>query len=269
MATVSQQLRFRNSIIHYTRWGSGPEWLFCFHGYGEDSSSFRFLEKTLEEQYTVIAIDLPFHGRTQWREGLSFEPAELLNIIHQIRPQGQGFHLLGYSMGGRVSLQLLQLAPNDIKSVLLVAPDGLHKKIWQRLATGTRLGKRIFTQVMNRPEWLLAALDGAATLGLYNRNLLKFVHHYLDDAPQRELLYQRWLTLRRFKPDRKLAKKIIRQNRIPVQLVFGRYDPVILTRYGTAFCQKTSGLVSLTELEAGHQLLREKYAADIARFLVK
>lgn len=269
MATASQQLRFRHSTIHYTRWGRGTEWLFCFHGYGEESGSFQFLEKTLEEQYTVIAIDLPFHGDTQWQEELSFEPAELLNIIHQIRPQGQGFHLLGYSMGGRVSLQLLQLAPAEIRSILLVAPDGLHRKIWQRLATDTSMGQRIFTQVMNRPGWLLAALDGAAKLGLYNRNLLKFMHYYLDEAPQRKLLYKRWLTLRRFKPNRKLAKKIIRQNRIPVQLVFGRYDPVILTRYGTAFSKRTDGLVSLTELEAGHQLLREKYATAIARFLVK
>lgn len=223
----------------------------------------------MEEQYTVIAIDLPFHGNTEWQEGLSFEPAELLHIINRIRPEGQGFHLLGYSMGGRVSLQLLQLAPAEIRSILLVAPDGLHRKIWQRLATGTWVGKQVFTQVMNRPGWLLAALDGVSKLGLYNRNLLKFVHYYLDNASQRELLYKRWLTLRRFKPNRKLAKKMILQNRIPVQLVFGRYDPVILTRYGIAFRKKAEGLVSLTELEAGHQLLREKYAAAIARFLVK
>lgn len=269
MAATSQQLRYRNSTIHYTRCGSGPEWLFCFHGYGEESSSFHFLEKTLEDQYTVIAIDLPFHGGTRWQEGLSFEPAELLNIIDQIRPQGQKFHLLGYSMGGRVSLQLLQLVPAEVRSVLLVAPDGLHRKIWQRLATGTWMGKQVFTQVMNRPGWLLAALDTAAKLRLYNRNLLKFVHYYLDEAPQRELLYKRWLTLRKFKPKRELSKKFILQNRIPVQLVFGRYDPVILTRYGAAFSKRSDGLISLTELEAGHQLLREKYAAAIARFLVK
>jgi len=269
LAADSRQLSFRNSTVHYTHWGTGPEWLFCFHGYGEESSSFLCLKKSLEQQYTVIAIDLPFHGKTEWNEGFSFEPDDLLEMIHQLRPAGQGFHLMGYSMGGRVVLQLVQLAAVEIRSVLLVAPDGLHKKVWQRLATNSPAGKQLFKKVMEKPEWLLGTLDLAGKLGLYNRNLLKFVHYYLDEARQRKLLYNRWITMRKFKPDKKRVKQKIVQNRILVNLVFGCYDNVILTKYGTAFSKNSEGYIQLTELEAGHLLLREKYAVTLAGFLVK
>jgi len=265
----SHHIRFRSSDLHYLRWGQGPEWLFCFHGYGEDSRTFTCLEKELADAYTVIAIDLPFHGQTAWREGLLLEPADLLALVNELRPAGQPFHLMGYSMGGRVALQLLQLLPHEVKSMLLVAPDGLHKKIWQKLATRSMLGKRLFRQVMDQPNWLLGMLDLATRLRLYNRNLLKFVHYYLDDAAGREMLYQRWTTMRKFRPSKKLLKQLIRQHKIPVNLVFGRYDRVILTRYGIAFSRNSEGHIRLTELPAGHQLLREKYAVTLARFLVK
>jgi pimeloyl-ACP methyl ester carboxylesterase len=265
----SHHISFRSSELHYLRWGTGPDWLFCFHGYGEDSRSFLCLEKELAADYTVIALDLPFHGKTKWREGLLLEPADLMQLVNQLRPTGQPFHLMGYSMGGRVALQLLQLLPDQIKSILLVAPDGLHKKIWQRLATHSLIGKRLFKQVMDEPKWLLGTLDLATRLGLYNPNLLRFVHYYLDESEAREMLYQRWTTMRKFKPNQKLLKQIIWKNRISVNLVFGRYDRVILTRYGKAFSKNSEGLIRLTELEAGHQLLREKYAALLAGFLVK
>lgn len=269
MPVESHHIPFRSSDLHYLRWGQGPEWLFCFHGYGEDSRSFLCLEKELAAAYTVIAIDLPFHGKTEWREGLLLEPGHLLQLVNELRPPGQPFHLLGYSMGGRMALQLLQLLPDEVRSMVLVAPDGLHKKIWQKLATRSLLGKRLFKQVMDQPKWLLGTLDLATRLGLYNRNLLKFVHYYLDESEARKMLYQRWTTMRKFRPDKKLLKQLIKQHKIPVNLIFGRYDRVILTRYGTAFSQKSEGYIRLTELPAGHQLLREKYAATIAKFLVK
>lgn len=268
MPVESQHIPFRNSELHYLRWGTGTEWLFCFHGYGEDSSSFLCLEKELANAYTVIAIDLPFHGKTQWREGLLLEPAHLLQLVNQLKPTGRPFHLMGYSMGGRVALQLLQLVPDEVSSVLLVAPDGLHKKIWQRLATNSLIGKRLFKQVMDHPQWLLGTLDLATRLGLYNPNLLRFVHFYLDESKEREILFQRWTTMRKFRPDKKLVKQMIVQKRIYVNLVFGKYDRVILTRYGNAFSQNSQGYICVTELTAGHQLLREKYAPVLSKFLI-
>ena len=267
MAALSCYIDFRNSTIHYTRLGHGPEWLFCFHGYGEESGSFSLFEETLGNRFTLVAIDAPFHGKTDWKEGLLFEPTELIEIINRIKPASEPMQLLGYSMGGRVALQLLQLIPEQIKQLVLVAPDGLHKNKWQWLATRTSMGNRLFSYIMQKPFGLIRLLDLAAIWGLYNKNLLKFVHYYLDDADQRQILYRRWTTMRKFRPDKALLKKIIVKNRIPVKLLFGKYDRVILTKHGTHFSENTDGLVMITEIESGHQLLRDRHIPLISELL--
>jgi pimeloyl-ACP methyl ester carboxylesterase len=248
--------------------GSGAEWLFCFHGYGEDGGSFAFLENPLGHRFTLIAIDFPFHGKTDWQEGLLFEPAHLIDIIHQIKPKQQPMHLLGYSMGGRVALQLLQLIPQLVTGLLLVAPDGLHKNKWQWLATRTKIGNRLFAFSMRRPFIMNSLLDLLSSLRLYNNSLLKFIHYYLDDVEQRMILYRRWTTMRKFRPDKGLLKKIILQNRIPVRLLFGKYDRVILAKHGKDFSKHSDGYIRVIEIDAGHQLLREKHLPLIVDLVV-
>ncbi|MEI9807284.1 MAG: hypothetical protein WDO16_05030 [Bacteroidota bacterium] len=66
------------------QFGSGPKTAFCFHGYGEEASSFSFLEKYAGDQYSFFAIDLPFHGQTIWNEGLNCTTSDIMQIITEI-----------------------------------------------------------------------------------------------------------------------------------------------------------------------------------------
>jgi pimeloyl-ACP methyl ester carboxylesterase len=75
-------LPYRSSQVHYCWFGTGQKLILCLHGYGESLESFQFLEKYIGKEYTLIAIDLPFHGKTQWNEGLQFSVADLVTITH-------------------------------------------------------------------------------------------------------------------------------------------------------------------------------------------
>jgi len=57
-------------------------------------------------------------------------------------------------MGGRVSLYIAQQFPQQIRSIALMAPDGLHQNIWHKLATQTIIGNQLFHFTMNYPQWL-------------------------------------------------------------------------------------------------------------------
>ncbi len=249
--------------------GNGPEWLFCFHGYGELGSSFNVFEALLGKSYTLISMDFPFHGETDWQEGLLFDIPDLINIINLIKPTDQPFGLMGYSMGGRVALQILQTIPSQIKRLVLVAPDGLHKNKWHWLSTKTYLGKQLFAYTMKNPNWIMSLLPAAQKLGILNKSILKFVHYYLDDAAEREILYRRWITMRKFSPTKSLLKECILAYKIPTNLVFGKYDRIIVSKHGWAFRQHAKSLITVTELEAGHILLREKYAPLIAALFIQ
>jgi pimeloyl-ACP methyl ester carboxylesterase len=264
----SHYIDYKSSRIHYLRIGDGAEWLFCFHGYGETAESFELLEPALGKRFTIIAIDFPFHGKTNWQEGLLFTPQDLLAITEQLRPKEKTMQLLGYSMGGRIAMQLLQLTPKEITKLVLVAPDGLHKNKWQWIATRTKIGNRLFHYFMLHPGVVLGLMDAGAKLGLYSRSLHKFVHYYLDDAEQRLTLYRRWTTMRKFRPDKDLLRSIILENKIPVQLLFGKYDHVILSKHGFSFAKNSDGLVQVKEIEAGHQLLKEKHLLEVVNLVL-
>jgi len=99
---------------------------------------------------------------------------------------------------------------------------------------------------------------------LLNKSIIKFVHQYLDDKEARLLLYKRWTTLRKFKPDLYVVKKNIVNQMIPVRFVFGSYDRIILDKRSNFF-KTDKANVKVLLLQAGHQLLKEKHAKDIAR----
>src|ERR1700737_2134129 len=102
----SARISFQSSHIHFLYGGWGNKVVICFHGYGDSSRSFEFLSNHLApEVFTIIAIDLPFHGDTEWNEDLNFSVTDLKNIVDKILEQrnisaDQKIVLLGFSLGG-------------------------------------------------------------------------------------------------------------------------------------------------------------------------
>ncbi|HWB92033.1 MAG TPA: alpha/beta hydrolase [Puia sp.] len=271
MATISGFYPLGSSSIHYILWGRGDRLLFAFHGYGESAESFGFLREALEADFTVVAIDLPFHGKTEWHEGSYLDPPTLLDVMHGIASGipsiSADWWLLGYSMGGRVALQMLELAPAKIRRLVLLASDGLQMNPWYWLATQTGPGNRLFRWTMKRPAWLFFLLRTGDLLRLVNPSIYKFTAHYVDDERVREMLYARWTTMRGFRPRLAPASKLIREYRIPVRLLYGSYDRIIRWERGERFRRRTIPFCELTLLPAGHQLLQAKFLEVIVKAL--
>ncbi len=263
----SQFIELGGSTFHYNKYGSGPNWIFCFHGYGESGESFALFEPFLGSDSTLIAIDIPFHGKTEWNGPLLLEPTLLIELMNIITGNSQSsVRFFAYSMGGRVALRLFELIPNRVQSMVLVAPDGLHQNKWQWFTTKTSIGNSIFKHTMQNPEWLFQLIKIANFLKLLNPSISKFVHYYLDDAKERAELYKIWTLTRRFRPSLSILKPLIKAHNVPMNLIFGKYDRIILTKRGTHFSNGMDELVKVVELNAGHQLLQKKYAKIIADY---
>jgi pimeloyl-ACP methyl ester carboxylesterase len=254
---------YGSSNIGYTLYGRGRRLLLCMHGYGESAASFAFLEATLGAEFTLLAIDMPFHGRTEWKEGFFLDPAVLVSLIGEIvaRLPGLegGWWLLGYSMGGRMALQLLEMVPDRVERLVLVAPDGLKMNRWYWLATQTGSGNRLFRWTMRRPGWLFFVLRAGHFLRLVNPGIYKFAVYYIADEQVRQDLYIRWTTLRGFRPDIGVVRELIASRKIPVRLLYGKFDRIIRWETGERFRQKLpTGSCQLRIVASGHQLLQEK-----------
>ena len=267
----SRHLAYKNSTIWYYRFGSGPRGAVCFHGFGEDASMFGFLTNYAGNQYTFYSIDLPFHGKTEWKEGLNFTHKDLLQIVEAITQEGnqeqatseQKLSLLGFSLGGRIALSLYQAMPDKIEKLVLLAPDGLKVNFWYWLATQTWLGNKFFAFTMKKPSWFFGLLKLLNKLKLVNASIFKFVNYYIGDAEVRRLLYARWTTLRKLKPNVGKIKNKIRENKTPVRLIYGKHDRIILSSVGEKFQKGIKEHCILTVIHSGHQVLHEKHIQEI------
>ncbi|WP_431212582.1 alpha/beta fold hydrolase [Puia sp. P3] len=252
--------QLKDSKIHYSVGGGGSRLLICLHGYGESAESFAFLEAALGDGYTLLAIDFPFHGETVWKDGFYFDPRDLVAMLEEVTrglaADGSPWTVLGYSMGGRIALHLLRMIPDKIGRLVLLAPDGLTMNPWYWLATQSRPGRSLFRFTMDHPHWLFGWLRAANKFKWVNPGIYKFTRRYIDDEKVRHELYARWTTMRGFRPDLGQLRSTIRERKIPVFLIYGRYDRIIIAKRGERFRNGIEDQCHLQLLPTGHQLLQ-------------
>ena len=267
-------LSYKSSQIGYHKFGTGPKTAFCFHGYGEQSSSFFFLEEYAGKEYTFFAVDLPFHGTTRWNEGLAFTVIDLTNIIHLVLEE-YGFQkyahnitLISFSLGGRIALSFFQSNPDKVEKIVLLAPDGLKMNFWYWLATQNLVGNRLFAFTMKHPGWFFGFLNILNKLKLVNASIYKFINYYIYDPQVRNDLYKRWTSLRKLKPNIPKIKTLIKQKKIPVRLLYGKHDRIILPERGKKFCKDIEEFCAISVIASGHQVLHEKHIHEILSALL-
>jgi pimeloyl-ACP methyl ester carboxylesterase len=261
---ISAYLQYKNSQIHYRKSGGGNKLAICFHGFGSYANTFDWIAQHVPD-HTFIAIDLPYHGLTQWTESDTLKAEELIRIL-DLCPDisGRNFALAGFSMGGRIALSILQQVPSRITRLVLLAPDGLHMNRWYWFATQTAMGNRIFHHVMYKPERFVKLVRKAGKYRLVNKGILKFIDRYLDDESVRHHVYQVWTALRKFRPDIHKIEEEIQHRNIPVRLIYGKFDNIIPFIPGKMFSSHLGRQSRFTVLECGHQVLHIRNAQYIA-----
>ncbi len=267
-----RQLKYKNSKIGYFLYGSGKRLLICFQGYGEESNQFKILYPYLAERYTILSIAFPFHDGTIWGESLDLLPEDWASVIREIigavstekQYTYNNLSLAAFSMGGRIGFHLLGEKLLPFSEAVLIAPDGLRVNPWYYLATKTKVGNALFKYTMANPGWVFLIMNPIEKMGLLPSILLKFAKRYLENEEERKLLYLRWTTMRRFIADKNKIKKVCTEEGTNLTLIFGKYDPIILKKRSAAL--RNISNIRIEEMEASHQLIKEKYAANLAAY---
>ena len=118
-------VRVKGARISSLTAGSGPEHVILIHGLGGAKSSFYETVAALTPEYTVHAIDLPGFGSSSKPLGAPFNAAyfarHVLRFMDTLAIDRA--HLIGNSMGGRVSLEVGLQAPTRVRTLSLLAPS--------------------------------------------------------------------------------------------------------------------------------------------------
>ena len=221
---------------------------------------------------SILAIDLPHHGDTAWSAGDRLDVPGMYRLIEQIRDKHfadtDSLEFVGFSMGGRVALAMMQHSEANVTHLTLLAPDGLLVNPWYWLATRTMMGQWLFRFTVRNPGWFFTVLRLAKTLGMVNLSIYKFTVHYLGTEALRRQLYNRWMSMRWFRPKLSAVQQRIIKDRIPVLLLYGSYDRIMPVKSSKRFCRKVGGYCQVQVLSTGHQLLQpknKKHLLDIFR----
>jgi len=242
--------------------------MLTFHGFGRSGADFAVLEDALGSRYTLYAFDLHFHGKSPGypeRAEQPFTPEELAIYFSAFADQigATKVTLLGYSLGGRIALSLLEQMPTRIERVFLAAPDGLITRPWYRALATSSAGRGLYKRFVERPRGVHALFKGLRSVRLLNERMHRFLMGQTDSKAKRILLRDVWLSYRLIEPGLERVAAHVMAYAIPVHLFFGMYDRVIKPPSGENLRKYAPGLITQHVLPFGHVLLTSELGEAI------
>lgn len=258
--------------LAYRTYGSGPLPVLAFHGFGRTGGDFAVLEEALGQTCTLYAFDLHFHGKSPGypeRAEKPFTAAELATYFTAFLDQlgVKKCALLGYSLGGRITLGLMEQMPERLERVFLAAPDGLITRPWYRGSATSHGGRALYRRFVEKPAFVHGLIHGLRAVRLLNEKMHRFLIGQTDSKAKRMLVRDVWLSYRLIEPDLKNVADQARKHHIPIHLFFGERDTVIKPAFGANLRHHAPELVTQQELPFGHVLLTPELGQAIREHL--
>jgi pimeloyl-ACP methyl ester carboxylesterase len=253
--------------LAYKRHGKGSEVFLLFHGFGQTMKVYEHFLPLRRENESYLVFDIFYHGQSSWKaadQKLTKEVwREIMSSLME-KEHFAHFHLIGYSMGGKFCLITYELFEKQVKSMLLMAPDGIKTGFLYNMATFPGYMNRLFKQVVFHPERFFKIMEFLHSLGMLQSSLIKFVKSQMRTRTMRAQVYFTWSVFKPLQPQIRKIVSSLQQTQIPVLLVTGKFDKMVTSTAMSRFSAKVPQLQQI-ELECGHNDLVE----HTANFLTK
>jgi pimeloyl-ACP methyl ester carboxylesterase len=231
--------------VHALRFGNGPRLLIALHGFGDRARMFAVLAEALSTEYTTIAIDLPFHGQTEWRDK-TFTKTDLLEIVSATlvadtdAEQGSvsvsasatkvadtRFTLMGFSFGARFAQAMLPELQTRLDKLILLSPDGINTRGMGMAVHTPMWMRRVLYRTLQKPDWFLNLLAAGRKMGV----VPPLIQHFLAANLSRPDRFQRtfgcWFALNDFYLRRREIRAIWEKGAFPIDIYYGAKDEMI------------------------------------------
>lgn len=249
-------LKIPEGNIFFRKSGAGNHLIIALHGFGQDSAVYSHFP--LPQDYCLYALDLPWHGRTEWWCD-AFSPSSLKTIVDAILQLETGYthlDLIGFSYGAALWLGTLPVFSPHNHRVFLVSPEAIGGR-WQCWTTAVpgKARQWIGTILLNHHPLLLKLATLLTQIKVLHPFALRFLQHQLENDTKRKRMLNTWINLAHF-PTKK-HRLVRRQAELPaIHLLIGKKDPLLDVHKVQKWANRFAGL-KLQILPYGHHLLEK------------
>ncbi|MGP4060863.1 alpha/beta fold hydrolase [Halobacillus sp. H74] len=230
------------------------EWIVFFHGFGGNHTIFNRQISHFKEDYNLLFVDLPGHGKSPDFTGeenvLAFTSKKVIELLDQVGVRQA--HLVGVSLGTIVMQDIATKFPERIKSMVLSGAVG--KWLWW----GEALGKFTLTFPVRSLLPYMIPFVTFAYIVLPKKNHKKSRDVFIKEALKLgKSSYINWLFTVK---DAHMIYRTLRKqgNRIPKLYISGEEDHMFLKGI-TTHVRKEKEAELLILKECGHVCNIEKY----------
>ncbi|OHX67219.1 alpha/beta fold hydrolase [Flammeovirga pacifica] len=251
-------LTLEEGNIECLEFGHGEQLLICIHGFSDNASLFRHIAPAWVKTHTMVAFSLPFHGETEWIPS-RFSSRNIHRIIRLIlqKYNKERFSLLGYSMGGKISLYCYQrYFSHKIDRLILCASDGLKTHTLYDVSKLPRWYIELMMVLMRFPKVMFKLVGFIYRRGWLSKFLYDFFVNHFETKKQRRRFFGVATSSRFMKPDLSEIIQSLNEQNIPVEMYFGERDEVIIMDGAIQFSSKLNN-VKFHQLPKGHLLIDE------------
>lgn len=249
--------------IHTLSFGEGPKLLIALHGFGDRARMFAVLEEALGKNYTVVALDWPFHGQTEWSKE-TFTKEDLLGIIRQILAEHrrERFCLMGFSFGGRLAQALLPEFAGQLDKLYLFSPDGVKTRGMTMAVHTPMWVRRLLFNILKKPDWFINLVQAGRKIGVVPPLIQHFLANNLNRPERLQRTFGCWFALDSFYLRRRNIRAVLEKTGLATDVYIGLHDRFL---HQKVLKKLYEGLpnVRVSWLEEGHRIVGEGLGEEI------
>jgi pimeloyl-ACP methyl ester carboxylesterase len=140
-------------IIFYLKGGEG-ETVLLVHGFTADKYTWIKFANSITDYFQVIAVDLPGHGESTYCKNCNYSIQSQTQYLKKIVDKLgiEKMHLVGTSMGGRISLSFTHMFQERVKSLALFNSAGVTSPRPSEFTKLLKTGNNLF-DIHNREDF--------------------------------------------------------------------------------------------------------------------
>lgn len=219
---------------------------------------FEFLTDVFSDS-KVISVNLFFHGNSELIEDDLHHDnlKEVLEEVIQIEGVDR-FTLIGYSLGGKFALNMINYFPEKVDRIVLIASEGIKANNFYNFSSRIILMRKLYKSAIKHPNWVFNFAKVLTKLGVMSQSYRKFIDIQMGEEKNREMAYNTWAKFRYIFPNQGRLKRNLEQHNIDLVIMIGEKDKIIKPDIGKYFIRKM-GRGEFRLIPVSHDIFRPDY----------